>query len=433
MKWTALAARVSVPICSVALIGLAVLAAYADHRHVATDAETGLTQQEVCGEGRTDEVEHDADFGDPLPGLSADELTRFGLGREAFEDVEGVADGLGPVFNDVSCASCHDSPQVGGGSDVLSTRIGTLRDEVFDPLERFGGPTIQTKGIGLVEGHEFVGEVVPKEATIVSRRRATPLFGFGLVDSVPDSTFFFIARMQQRFSPETAGRPNLVIDLQTGETAVGRFGWKAQAATVFDFCADAYKDEMGITVPGLFSSDDGRNVSEENLPQGDADALAFNPIASPNEEDTADISAFADFIRMLAPPPRGRITGSVRAGAGIFRRIGCSSCHLPTLRTGPSDVDALHDTVFHPFSDFLLHDMGSLGDEIEQGSARGSEMRTAPLWGLREQTALLHDGRASTIEEAILEHDGQGRAARNRYLDLRKSERKHLLDFLNSL
>ncbi len=422
-----------ITLLSLGLLSVFIMVAKAHLREEPTDSETGLTQREACGGGAFERRGDDTDFGDPLPGLSDDELDRFLAGRAAFQEEEGIRDGLGPVFNDVSCASCHNGPAVGGGSEVLSTRIGALRGEVFDPLEEFGGPTIQTQGIGVVEGHEFVGEVVPKQATIVSRRRATPTFGFGLVDAVPDSTLVFIAKMQSRFSPETAGRPNVVVDLRTGDPAVGRFGWKAQAATVFDFSAEAYKDEIGVTVPGLFSSSDGRNVSEENCPQGDCDALDFNPLASPNDEDTANVAAFADFVSLLAPPPRGRITRTVWSGAAVFRRIGCASCHLPTLRTGPSEVNALDRVVFHPFSDFLLHDMGELGDGIEQGSASGREMRTAPLWGLREQPAFLHDGRAETVEEAILLHDGQARRARNRFHHLSDRERGYLLEYLNSL
>jgi len=117
----------------------------------------------------------------------------------------------------------------------------------------------------------------------------------------------------------------------------------------------------------------------------------------------------------------------------VFERIGCASCHVRTLVTGPSPVEALRFRAFQPFSDFLLHDMGSLGDGIEQGLARGNEMRTAPLWGLRLVTAFLHDARAATIADAILAHDGQGRAARDRFAALGAEPRARLLKFLGSL
>jgi len=127
------------------------------------------------------------DFGDPLPDLSADELARFTAGRDAFEEVETAADGLGPVFNDTACARCHNVGATGGGSETLETRFGTLTDGAFDPLAERGGSLIQRDGIGLQGTCAFVGEVVPAEATIVAGRRSTPLFGLGLVDAVPDA------------------------------------------------------------------------------------------------------------------------------------------------------------------------------------------------------------------------------------------------------
>ncbi|MBX9585187.1 MAG: hypothetical protein K2X87_33185 [Gemmataceae bacterium] len=373
------------------------------------------------------------DFGDPLPGLTADELARFHAGKEAFEEVEGVADGVGPVFNGSSCAECHNGEATGGGNATLSTRIGAVVDGRFDPLVRFGGPTLQTRGIVGLQGYEYAGEVVPPEATVVARRRSPPLFGLGLVDAVPDDTFRELARQQHDRDPATAGRPNLVPDLRTGDTVVGRFGWKAGLGSLFDFAADAYKDEMGITVPGFIRTPDGRTIGEENAPQGLHDLLRYNPVESPNEPDVEDIVLFTDFMTFLAPPPRGEVTREVRAGEAVFHRIGCATCHVPTLRTGRHEVRALDRVRFHPYSDFLLHDMGALGDGIEDGSGRGSEMRTAPLWGLLTQPAYLHDGRAATIEDAILLHDGQGRNARNRYLDLKRANKRALSAFLNSL
>lgn len=374
------------------------------------------------------------DFGDPLPGLTAAQLARFNAGKEGFEGEEGVEDGVGPVFNDISCVACHKGPATGGGSEVLSTRIGAIDDDGnFDPLLRFGGPTIQTRGIVGLRGFQFPGEVVPKQATIVSKRRANPLFGFGLVDAVPDESFHFEALLQEHFTPETAGRPNQTRDLRTGERVVGRFGWKAGRGSVFDFSADAYKDEMGITVPGFLRDEDGRSFGEENPPQGNARLLRFNPVESPNGVDAADVVAFDDFITFLAPPPQLRLTAQARLGQDVFRQIGCADCHQPTMRTGRNPVRALDRVEFHPFSDFLLHDMGKLGDGIEQGVATGSEMRTAPLWGLRELPFYLHDGRAETVDEAIRLHDGQGLGAHESVQGFAGGQTTHLLAFLNSI
>lgn len=372
-------------------------------------------------------------FGDPLPGLSAAERSRFYFGKVAFEENKGVADGIGPVFNDSSCAACHNGPTTGGGNAVLSTRIGAIIDGRFDPLVRFGGPTIQRSGIVGLNGFQFLGEVVPPEATIVASRRAPAIFGLGLVDAVPDEALYALALYQSVAHPETAGVPNMVPDLRSFRRVIGRFGWKAGLGSLFDFAADASKDELGITVAGFIRTPDGRTIDEENAPQGQTALLVNNPVNSPNQAIVANVDWFNDFMSFLAPPPRRPITLAVEAGEWTFHDTGCADCHIPTLRTGRSDVQALDRVTFHPFSDFLLHDMGSLGDGIEQGTGRGREMRTAPLWGLRMQPVLLHDGRANTIEQAILMHDGQGRQARDRFNNLPAADKQRLLAFLNSL
>jgi CxxC motif-containing protein (DUF1111 family) len=140
-----------------------------------------------------------------------------------------------------------------------------------------------------------------------------------------------------------------------------------------------------------------------------------------------------NFMTLLAPPPRGPITKDVAAGEVIFMSLGCASCHVPELKTGSHPVKALAHQTFFPFSDFLLHDMGKLGDGIEQGQATGREMRTAPLWGLREIKRFLHDGRATTIDQAIRAHDGQGAAARDGFNALSPDSQSKLRSFLNSL
>lgn len=372
-------------------------------------------------------------FGDPLPGLTADELGRFQAGKAAFEEVEGVADGVGPVFNRDSCVACHDNQATGGGSAILSTRIGTRINGRFDSLLAVGGPVIQTAGIEGLGGYQFVGEQIPSEATIVAGRRTPQTFGLGLVDAVPDGFLWTLALKQAVLTPATAGRPNIVTDLRTGQRRVGRLGWKAAVSNLIEFSGDAYKEEMGITTPGWLPDEDGRLIDDENPPQGDASLLAFNPVTSPNESDIEDNILFADFMTFLAPPSRGPITAEVRRGEKLFASIGCANCHVPTLYTGNHPSAALRYRKFSPYSDFLLHDMGPLGDGIEQGLARGTEMRTAPLWGLRTQPSFLHDGRAATVEEAILQHEGQGRESRNQFQRLTDQDRARLLAFLNSL
>ena len=185
---------------------------------------------------------------------------------------------------------------------------------------------------------------MPPTGTVVARRRTTGLQGLGLVDGVSDDAWIAIARAEAAVDPDAAGRVSIVL-------------------------------------------------------------LDFNPTPAMND-DGRDVDALTDFQRFLAPPARGAITDEVLAGERVFAEIGCATCHLPSLTTAANAVAALSRVTFHPYSDFLLHDMGALGDGIAQGQARPADMRTAPLWGLRSAGRLLHDGSANRIEQAILRHDG---------------------------
>ncbi len=366
-------------------------------------------------------------LGDPLPGLTADQLTRFHDGQQQFQDVEGVADGLGPVFNEASCGTCHitmksATPAVGGSNDRLETRFGTTTNGVFDPMAYAGGSLLQDHGIGVADGYDFLPETVPSNA-FTALRRTTPLFGLGLVDAVPDQTFIALAHLERLLSPSTAGTVNMVTNISTGKNAVGKFGWKDQNPTLFQFSGDAYLNEMGITNP---------QFPDENCPYGECSLLVHNPVPGLND-DGSDVQKFADFMTLLAAPPRGAVTTAVQHGALVFLAVGCGNCHTPALVTGPNPIAALDRKVLQPYSDFLLHDMGSLGDGIVQGTAGATMMRTAPLWGLRFETKLLHDGRAADPQAAILAHDGQGKGSRNRYAALTKQQKADLLAFLNSL
>lgn len=363
--------------------------------------------------------------GDPLPGLRADEMSRFRAGKTQFLEVEDAAGGLGPVFNDRSCVACHKAAGPGGAGARLVTRFGRLINGQYDPMTEFGGPLIQSQGIGTFNGVNFVGEVVPHAATIVAHRRTTPLFGLGLVDAVPDEDLVMLSLQQSQLNPMTAGTPSTVADLGDGQNMVGRFGWKAQHATLFAFAGDAYGNELGVTTPLL---------PNENCPQGNCALLAANPAKSqPNDDDNSAIVQLADFMTFLAPPLRGPTGPTERAGEMIFNRIGCADCHQPSLQTGPSPIRALNQVRFSPYSDFLLHDMGALGDGITQNEAGPRQMRTAPLWGMRFQPSLLHDGRTKSPEVAILAHDGQGVVARRRFAALPRQQKQRLLAFLNSL
>jgi CxxC motif-containing protein (DUF1111 family) len=361
-------------------------------------------------------------FGDALPGLTAAEQQAFEDGREEFLEVEGVGDGLGPVFNADSCAACHRSPAVGGDSTVVETRFGTSDHKHFDPLLSGGGSLMQTDGIGPVNGCLFIGETLPPETTIVAGRKTTPLFGLGLIEAIADNDLHQLAAHQPQPIKGKVHKVHQVKDVGQ-PTRPGRFGHKAQAATLLQFSGDAYLNEMGITSP---------NFARENCPNGDCSLLRCDPMPDP-EDDGSGVKAFADFMRLLAPPPRGAITPEVQAGEQVFARIGYAGCHVPTLTTGGSPIAALSGVMFHPYSDFLLHDMGGLGDRLEQGQASGTEMRTMPLWGLRVRETFLHDGRTDSLSDAIRAHAGQGQEATDQFNALSGPEMQQLLDFLQSL
>jgi CxxC motif-containing protein (DUF1111 family) len=378
--------------------------------------------------GSVSEAAVSVNFSHPIGGLTSTQLADFNVGLAAFIAIEQPGEGLGPIFNEASCGTCHGVGGPGGGSTRVETRFGNTVNGVFDPLTSNGGSLLQDHSIGAFGAPRcpWIGfDAIPKNANTSSGRRTTPLFGLGLVDATPDSTFNALAASQATQHPSTAGRTNLVKNLSTGQTVVGRFGWKSQVPTLFQFSGDAYLNEMGVTSP---------QFPVENCPNGDCSTMAAcNPVPGLND-DGDDVEAFDDFMRMLAPPPRGTITAQVTAGEGVFNSIGCADCHTATLTSGASNIAALANKTYHPYSDFLLHDMGTSGDGIgAMGRATRTEMRTAPLWGLRGIETFLHAGDAVLISEAIERHRGQGNAAATRFNNLTSTQRAQILAFLNSL
>ncbi|MGH7895547.1 MAG: DUF7453 family protein [Candidatus Binatia bacterium] len=350
----------------------------------------------------------------PLPGLAGADAAAFDDGLEEFADIETPDRGLGPVFNGRSCAECHNQPTIGGSSARFVMRFGADGPNGFDPMAYEGGSLVQANGI-TTDTCSVPGEVVPPDATVSTRRDSPPLFGLGFIDGIPDERILRLADPTDHNGDGVSGRPNMIAG------RVGRFGWKAQVATLRDFAADAYLNEMGITSPML---------PNENLPQGEP--LVCDTVPDP-EDDGSNVQAFTDFMRLLAPLPATKPTGIARFGKRLFRTLRCHVCHSDKLRSGLSDLPALRSKRVRVFSDLLLHDMGSLGDGIAQGQATGSEFRTAPLWGVAFSAPYLHDGRAATLEEAIASHDGEGRAARDRFFQLGPSGRAALVAFLKGL
>jgi len=361
--------------------------------------------------------------GAPLPRLTAEQLTAFNVGLAEFTKRETVADGLGPIFNDVSCAACHLAPVIGGASRIFVTRFGHTANGSFDPLANLGGSLLQRRAI-----NPKTLEFVPPEANTVARRQTTPLFGLGLIEAIPDDTIIALAARPE--VDGVKGRPAFIVDIASGEQRVGRFGWKAQQATLLAFAGDAYVNELGIT---------NRFFPEENAPNGKADVLAkFDTVADIEEVTDPETGRdgtdeLADFQRLLAPLPPVPLKGAAIAGQALFAAVGCAQCHVPELTTGSSDIAALSEKKVPLYSDLLLHDMGSLGDGIAQADAGPREFRTAPLWGLRASAPYLHDGRAANIDRAIRAHDGEAVVSRDRYQALTATQRAQLIAFLNTL
>jgi len=362
-------------------------------------------------------------FAVALSSLSASQKADFANGKVEFLNVEDPASGLGPIFNDVSCVACHFQGGAGGASRTTVTRFGRITNGAFDPMTEFGGPLLQRRAIA----PQYL-EVVPHEATIVIRRITTPLFGAGLIEAIPDATLTTNAGTSK---PDgIKGKAATVKDPISGQMHVGRFGWKAQHSSLDGFAADAYLNEIGIT---------SRYFPEENAPNGNKALLAkADKILDPEDALASgavksDLNLAADYMRLLAPVPPANQTAAVVSGQTVFAQTGCANCHTPTLTTGASPIAALANQKVNLYSDLLLHDMGKLGDGMVQGAATEREMRTAPLWGLRLRDVYLHDGRASTLDLAVLAHDGEAKIVRDRYATLPAAKRQALLAFLNSL
>jgi CxxC motif-containing protein (DUF1111 family) len=372
--------------------------------------------------------------GQPLPGLVALDLERFEHGRAAFEQARGVETGLGPVFNDIGCNRCHNKKGVGGAGIQSAVLAGRLEGGVFDPLLARGGPSLAANTLmheASADLQRLVprcklprdGEPTPSEANVVTRRRTTPLFGLGLVDATPDAVFIELARRQP---VAIRGRAAQVWSFAAGERRVGKFGWKAQAPSLHQFSGLALLMELGVTNP---------EFPLEQAPFGDARLLADCDAVPDPEDDGAAVERMTDFMRLLAPIAPLEQGADERAGDGLFGRVGCDGCHVRQLESGSSPIAALSEKRYAPFSDFLLHDMGALGDGIAEGDAGPREMRTAPLWGARlaGATRWLHDGRARSLHDAIEHHDGQGAAARAAFLALSERQRQQLVAFLATL
>ncbi len=364
--------------------------------------------------------------GEPLRGLSGTDQVAFNGGFNAFLSPEDKADGLGPVFNGVSCSQCHLQGAIGGAGNDLQltrvTRIGGIRKGIYSDLEDLGGPVLQARSLKEFDpSYPIPGEVVPSAAQFVSHRITTPLFGAGLIEAIPDATI--VARTLMKLPDGVAGVANMELNPETNNLEVSRFGWKAQHSSLSVFAGDAYLNEMGITTP-LFPA--------ENLPQGHLIGVGLDVAGDP--EDADDVEAFAAFMRFLAPPTRSVLSVNAKKGEVLFSQLGCANCHFPSMNTGPNSNPALDNKAVNLYSDLLVHKMGSqLADGIIQGKATGDMFRTAPLWGLSQRILFMHDGRATSYEAAIMAHGGEAEKAKQRFISTKQGDRSALSEFLNSL
>ena len=401
-------------------------------------------------------------FSLPGPTLTAEERALFLTGDADFEAtfVAGAAptnSGLGPQFNNASCVGCHTGdgrgqPVVGSGARRSQTlvRVSLPEGEGYVP-----GSPAPVPGLG-TQVHDHATFGVRPDASVAltwqivdgayadgtpyqlrrpelritlpdgsplgpearrSLRMAPPVFGRGLLDAVPDEAILALADPDDANGDGISGRPNVVWDVPSNDRRLGRFGLKSNVASMPQQVAQAYSEDMGITNPMFPAPDGSTEVDQETL-----DAVTF-------------------YIRTLAVPARRPPSAAAREGEPLFSSAGCASCHTPSLQTGPSPIAALANQTIYPYADLLLHDMGDdLADDRPDFEATGHEWRTPPLWGIGltetvagGSAAYLHDGRARSVEEAILWHGGEAEAARSWFVNASVEDRARLIAFLRSL
>jgi CxxC motif-containing protein (DUF1111 family) len=386
-----------------------------------------------------------------------------------FDEVEGLADGLGPLYNAQSCRECHQNPTSGGTSQITELRVGHL-----GPDGRFRNPEIPiAHGAETITGRSLVNlraicpsgafpsteiqERVPDSESIRTTRISLNLLGDGFIEAVADQTLIDLSRDQCKASHGKICGQVLYVPIveAPGHTGVGRFGWKDQQASLLSFSGDAYLNEMGIT--NRLFPDEVTNLCN----------TASEPNDQPGPDGLADIDRFARFMRATKAPARDAQlaeTPLVKKGSDLFDKIGCATCHVRTLTTAAAGTkinggtftipDALARMTFHPFGDFLLHDVGT-GDgivmamqehygrnmyqiqwknlSVEGFASTQNKVRTAPLWGVRLRPQLMHDGQSVTLLDAISRHLGEASHVTERFKKLKRNDREALIEFLRSL
>jgi len=412
--------------------------------------------------------------GSPIDGLTPQQLEYFNAGKEDFDEVENVGDGLGPRMNLDGCGTCHSQPAVGGSSPAVNPQVAFASKDggtdAVPPFLALNGPIREARFVrnrdGTADGGvhalftvsgrpgaEGCTVLQPDFATQMANRNVifripTPVFGAGLIEQISDASL--LASQASNAAVKSAlgisGRPNFQVAGRTitGQTnsngndgTTSRFGWKAQNKSLLLFSGEAYNVEMGITNE-LFQSERDETPACQYAPTPNS---VTDTEASTAVGVMSSIEKFAFFMRFLAPPlPSPDTPGgatSIGAGKALFNSVGCAQCHTPTLTTSRSTVVALSNKPVNLFSDLLIHDMGvGLADGISQGEAGPRDFRTAPLWGLGQRMFFMHDGRTSNLISAIRAHASTGSEANNvvsNFANLSDTQKQHLLNFLRSL
>jgi CxxC motif-containing protein (DUF1111 family) len=421
-----------------------ILASSASHP---TEAPTGFDNK---SNGVADDATHQAD-------------------QAKFDEFEQLSDGLGPLYNAQSCRECHQSPVSGAGSQVAELRVG------HEGLDRhFHNPDIPiAHGTEVISGRSLINdraicpnaafpdneiqERVPQSETIHTFRLSLHLLGDGFVEAVADQTLIDLAAEQCKSSHRKICGQVLQVPIveAPGQMGVGRFGWKDQHASLLSFAGDAYLNEMGIT--NRLQPDEVTNLCNAHSEPND----------TPGPDGLSDIDHFARFVRATKAPPRDSqlASGSVaKKGEGLFDKIGCATCHVETLTTAPAGTKinggtftipaALGSVTFHPWGDFLMHDVGT-GDGILQATrehygkrvfqimsdylskqdfeSSRNKIRTAPLWGVRLRPRLMHDGASLTLRDAIQRHQGEAMHVSQKFEKLKREDQEAIIEFLKSL
>jgi CxxC motif-containing protein (DUF1111 family) len=358
-----------------------------------------------------------------------------------FREVEAFEDGIGPLFNNTSCVSCHESPRgtaeaqddntntkVFGGtaSQITELRAGHFNGTTF--TDQIGGSLVRDRANDRsIQAHVLSGNEVQ------ALRLTLSIAGDGFVEAIDSNTLQAIANAQP-----TAQRGTLIqvpVLEAPGQTRAGRFGWKNQNSSLLSFAGDAYINEMGVTNRLFPTEMTFQGTSVQGGPfDGKADV----------EDDANDIDAFTTFMRCLKAPPRGPQNANTANGQTQFNNAGCAVCHVGTITTAPAGTvinggaltvsTALGDKNIHPFSDFLLHDVGT-GDGIVQNGGQGTrnQLRTAPLWGIGARTRFMHDGASLTVTSAIQRHANQAATAKNNFNALSAQNQADVVAFIFSL